>query len=107
MSQEERAQPVVTDERDRHRFTVTVDGVLAQLIYRLDGDRLVLEHTEVPDELGGRGLGGLLVRAAVDRAESDGLTIAPWCPFARRWLERHPDVTSTAAVDWSPPPSRG
>ena len=51
--------------------------------------RLILVHTEVPEHLAGRGIGGSLVRAALDRAASDHLTIVPRCPFARRWLKNH------------------
>jgi predicted GNAT family acetyltransferase len=40
------------------------------------------------------------VTAAVDRAARDGLTIVPFCPFARRWLERHSDVADRVAIDW-------
>jgi predicted GNAT family acetyltransferase len=98
-------QPEVHDDPEHHRFVLSDEGSEAQLVYRLDGDRLVLEHTEVPEELGGRGLGGVLVRAALERAVADHLTIAPWCPFARRWLERHPDDSAAATIDWSSPPA--
>ena len=90
----------VEDNTERHRFELTEDGHLAQLVYRLEGDRIRLVHTEVPEELGGRGLGGVLVRAALDRAERDGLTIVPDCPFARGWLEKHPDDAARATIDW-------
>ena len=89
-----------TDNTNEHRFELTEDGHLAQLVYRLQGDRLHLVHTEVPDELGGRGLGGVLVRAALDRAEADGLTIVPDCPFARSWLEKHPDDAARVTIAW-------
>jgi predicted GNAT family acetyltransferase len=42
----------------------------------------------------------VLVTAAGDRAAREGLTIVPYCPFARRWLERHPDVAERVAIDW-------
>jgi predicted GNAT family acetyltransferase len=58
----------------------------------------------VPEALGGRGIAGLLVKAAVDRASHEGLTIVPLCPFARKWLERHPESASGVSVDWGPPP---
>jgi predicted GNAT family acetyltransferase len=64
------------------------------------GDRLVLIHIEVPFELEGRGIGGRLVTAAVDRAAREGLTLVPLCPFARGWLERHPEAASRAVIDW-------
>jgi len=78
----------VTDNRAESRFELWVDGLLAELPYRLNGKRLVLIHTEVPEELEGRGLGGALVTAAIDRAAREGLTVVPLCPFARGWLQR-------------------
>jgi predicted GNAT family acetyltransferase len=95
----------VVDEPSRHRFLYEEDGVDAQLIYRVDGDRLVLVHTEVPKSLGGRGIGGRLVTAAVERAAKTGETIAPWCPYARKWLEDHADVASRVTIDWTAPPA--
>jgi predicted GNAT family acetyltransferase len=94
----------VIDNQDESRFEVTVDGMLAELVYRRRADRLVLLHTEVPDAIGHHGVGGMLVHAAVDRAAREGLTVVPLCPFARSWLEQHPQDASGASVDWGPPP---
>jgi uncharacterized protein len=94
----------VTDNRAESRFEVTVDGAVAELIYRRRANRLVLIHTEVPEKLEGHGLGGSLVKAAVDRAVGEGLTVVPLCPFARAWLERHPETAATVNVDWGEPP---
>jgi len=90
----------VTDNRERSRFELSADGHLAELVYRRHGGRLVLIHTEVPADLGGRGIGGKLVTAAIDEAAADGLTIVPLCPFARSWLEKHPDAAAKAVIDW-------
>ena len=78
----------VIDNTDASRFELRADGWLAELVYRVRGNRLVLIHTEVPLELEGRGIGGRLVTAAVDRAAREGLTLVPLCPFARGWLEK-------------------
>jgi predicted GNAT family acetyltransferase len=94
----------VTDNRSESRFELAADGALSVLIYRRRADRLVLVHTDVPESLGGRGVAGMLVQAAVDRAAGEGLTVVPLCPFARKWLERHPQVASEVTVDWGPPP---
>jgi predicted GNAT family acetyltransferase len=88
----------IVDNRDQRRFELTVDGLLATLIYRRPRHTLVLVHTEVPPELEGRGLGGRLVAAAVESANADGLSIEPLCPFARSWLERHPEVAATVGT---------
>ncbi|HUJ05670.1 MAG TPA: GNAT family N-acetyltransferase [Streptosporangiaceae bacterium] len=94
----------VTDNHEKSRFELTADGQAAELVYRRRADRLVLVHTEVPEALGGHGIGGVLVQAAVDRAIAEHLTVVPLCPFARSWLERHADVASTVTVDWGEPP---
>jgi uncharacterized protein len=90
----------VTDDRAHDRFVLQEDGFEAELLYRRHGERLELIHTGVPDELGGRGIGGRLVTAAVDRARAEGWTLVPFCPFARGWLQRHPDVASTVEINW-------
>ena len=90
----------VTDNPAESRFEIRSGAYLAELIYHRSGNRLVLIHTEVPEELERHGLGGRLVTAAVDRAVREGLTIVPFCPFARDWLERHPDVAGRVTIDW-------
>jgi predicted GNAT family acetyltransferase len=92
----------IIDNTAASRFELTIDGRLAELGYRLRGNRLVILHTEVPPELEGRGLGGALVMAALDRAVREGLTVVPLCPFTRGWLQRHPDEAGRVAVDWGP-----
>ena len=94
------AVPAVVDNPAEHRFTLREDGHVAELVYRLDGSHLVLIHTGVPEALGGRGLGGHLVKAAVDRAEAEGLTLVPECPFAKGWLEKHPDDAARVSIEW-------
>jgi predicted GNAT family acetyltransferase len=94
----ERSNDVV-DDVAHHRFVLAQDGARAQLVYRLNGNQLVLVHTEVPEQLAGRGIGGRLVRAAVDRAAADGLTVLPSCPYARKWLQDHPDAAATVHLD--------
>lgn len=91
---------VVRDDRSG-RFELALPEGTAELAFQRVRDRLVLVHTEVPDELSGRGLGGELVRAAIAHAIADGLTIVPRCPFVREWLHRHPDTAEGAPIDWS------
>jgi hypothetical protein len=97
----------VVDVPAEDRFVVRVEGMEAELVYRVSGDRLFLLHTEVPESLGGRGIAGQLVRAALRRAEADHLTIVPWCPYARRWLKEHPDEAGGIHVDFTTPAPEG
>lgn len=90
----------VIDNADEHRYEVVVDGQLAHLRYVQRGDRLVLVHTEVPDTLGGRGIGGELVQAAVESAIARDLTVVALCPFAASWLHKHPETAAKVRIEW-------
>jgi predicted GNAT family acetyltransferase len=76
----------VTHVPDRSRF----EAGAAHLIYREADGRFDIQHTIVPEEMGGQGVGGALVQAAVDYAREAGLELVVTCPFARKWLEKHP-----------------
>jgi uncharacterized protein len=90
--------PAVVDNTDRHRLEVRIDDHVAHLDYTLHDGRLTLVHTEVPEALGGRGLGGILVQAALDKAIAGGFVVVVVCPFAKSWLEKHPDAAATVTV---------
>ena len=94
----------ISDNQQASRFELAAQGHVAELVYRRRADRLVLVHTGVPDALGGHGIGGQLVTAAVSRAAAGGLTVVPLCSFARSWLRGHPDVADTVTIDWGDQP---
>lgn len=71
------------------RFEMEVDGHVAFILYRLQGDVVELIHTEVPPELGGRGVGTRLVRAVLDTLRDKGAKIHPLCPFVDAYIARH------------------
>jgi predicted GNAT family acetyltransferase len=62
---------------------------LAEMVYSIPAaDKMIIEHTEVDDSLGGKGVGKQLVSAAVDYARTEGLKIIPLCPFANSVFKR-------------------
>ena len=97
----------VHHDRPNSRFVLELDGATAELIYDAEPRRLILVHTEVPERLGGQGIGGQLVRAAVNHARDERLTVVPWCSYARRWMAQHPDASANVPIDWETlPPAR-
>ena len=82
----------VRDNRQRFRYEIVVDGVVAGFIqYNMRGGRLILVHTEIDDARTGRGLATILVAGALDDIRTRGLRIVPVCPFVERYIERHPE----------------
>lgn len=81
----------------RSRFEVRLDGQVSRLEYQVDDGVLSINHTEVPTALGGRGIAGALVAAAVAYAREAGLRIVANCSYARAWLERHPEARGAPA----------
>jgi predicted GNAT family acetyltransferase len=51
---------------------------------------MAITHTIVPPEIGGRGIAGALVQAAVEHARAQGLKVAPHCSYADAWMRKHP-----------------
>lgn len=78
------------------RFEVHLDGLLCRLEYEVAGGALAINHTEVPAALGGRGIAGMLVAAAVAYAKQSGLRVVANCSYARSWLERNPEALRAA-----------
>lgn len=68
------------------------EEVHAWLAYHMKApDKLVIEHTEVDDELRGQNVGYKLVEAAVEYARQHNIKITVWCPFAKKVFDKKPD----------------
>lgn len=82
----------VTDNPDQHRYEITVDGTIAGFaVYHVRGGRHFFVHTEIDDAFGGRGLGSILARGALDNVRASGGKVIPLCPFVAGWIDKHPD----------------
>jgi len=80
------------DRASGGRWYVVVDDHPAETTFSRASARLVIiDHTEVPDALRGRGVGQALVARAVADARAEGYRILPLCPFARSQFDRHPE----------------
>ncbi|HVH34401.1 MAG TPA: GNAT family N-acetyltransferase [Tahibacter sp.] len=82
---------VIDHDRAARRFQAIVDGQRCELDYVLDGKRMDIVHTGVPEAVGGRGIAARLTAAAVAAARAEGWRIRPLCSYARVWFERHPE----------------
>lgn len=67
------------------------DRVAGRAEYQVAKTLVVFTHTEVDPGFEGQGVGGRLVREALDDVRSRGLSVLPLCPFVKAWIGRHPE----------------
>jgi uncharacterized protein len=80
----------VNHDASAHRFTTEVEGQHAVLHYTISGDVMTITHTGVPRAIGGRGVAGELMRAALSTARNAGWKVIPVCSYAAAYMARHP-----------------
>lgn len=81
-------------ERDdsKGRYWIHVEGHRAEMTYSRAGETtIIIDHTDVPDALRGKGVGVRLVERAVQDARANSIRIIPLCPFAKAQIQRHPE----------------
>ena len=78
------------------RFSTEVEGQRAVLDYRLLDDVMTITHTGVPAEIGGRGIAGELVQAALDTARAEGWKVVAACSYAAAYITKQ-SLTKQAA----------
>ena len=73
-------------------FVEYENEIAAEMIYSMSSDgNMIIEHTEVSDELKGKNIGYELVHASVEYARHHGLKIITICPFAKSVFDKKPD----------------
>ena len=90
--------PDVVDNPSQSRFEIVEDSGIAVLEYREQDGKLALVHTGVPKEMEGNGYGGALVKAAIEKARAGELQVLPYCPYAKAWIEKHPDAVDGVTI---------
>ena len=61
----------------------------AEITYSKAGEaKIIIDHTEVSDELRGQNIGKQLVEHAVSYARENQLVVIPLCPYAKSVIER-------------------
>ena len=86
-------------EGEKGMFYVENDGeVQAEMVFHMTSpEHMVIEHTEVSEELRGQNVGYQLVNAAVEYARQHHIKITVWCPFAKKVFDKKPDFHDVLA----------
>jgi uncharacterized protein len=94
---DETAETRVTDNRERSRFELDVDGQIAFANYSRRGSTLIIPHVEAPPQLRGTGAAGRLMHGVAEIARQEGTKIVPLCGYAASWLRRHKEFHDLVA----------
>jgi predicted GNAT family acetyltransferase len=88
----------VTHDEEGRRYLLRRDGEHVGLIdYRLRDGVYDLHHTEIRPDARGGGLGGVLVRAALDDLQANGAKVVPSCWYVREFIDAHPGYADLVA----------
>jgi len=90
----------IQHDETAHRFHAMVDGQRCVLVYSLGGPGgtvMTIDHTGVPEAVGGRGIASALVEAAFGLARQRGWKVNPACSYSAVWAGRHPEVADLLA----------
>ena len=81
----------IVNNTEQHRYELAVDGHVAATYYTVADGVITFIHTEVPPELGGKGIGSKLIKGALDQVRAEGLKVIAQCPFVKAYIDKHPD----------------
>jgi len=89
----------ITHNADQKRYELFLDDALASIAdYRLEGDKIVIFHTETSDQFRGRGLAAELVQWTLDDIRERDLTVVPDCWFVAEFIEANPEYRDLVAA---------
>ncbi|WP_313817943.1 GNAT family N-acetyltransferase [Citricoccus sp.] len=98
--EQENQDVTVLDNPEKGRFDVTVDGAHAGFsLYqdtRASGtDQRIFYHTVIFDDFEGRGLAGILTKAALGTSVQSGHRLVAVCPYVKKWVSTHHDYSDS------------
>jgi predicted GNAT family acetyltransferase len=79
----------VIHNEDLQRYEILLESEkVGHADYKVDGDVLVFDHTEVDPAQQGKNLAGILMREALDDVRERGLKMRPVCSYVVKFVER-------------------
>jgi predicted GNAT family acetyltransferase len=88
---------VVRDHPTKNRFELEVEGHVAISEYVRTPGVVKFIHTDVPKELGGKGVGSQLAKGALDLVRASGDKVIAQCPFIAAYIDKHPEYKDLLA----------
>ncbi len=90
----------IENNESAHRWEASLGEYVAFTNYRRNEDTIHYLKTRVPPQLEGQGVASRLVKAALDDARAQHLTVVPVCRFVAAYIRRHPEYRDLVYPDF-------
>jgi predicted GNAT family acetyltransferase len=82
--------PIVNNQA-AHNFEMVIEGQRAFIDYIKRDDVYLLVHTEVPEQLAGKGVASAMVEKTFKYLDAHHFKIKAYCQYVQAYLKRHPE----------------
>ena len=90
----------ITDLPAEARYVLDIGGRRAGFVtYRLGDGQIALLHAEVDPSMRSHGLASRLIEFTLDDARARRLSVLPYCPFVRHFIEQHDEYLELVPRD--------
>jgi predicted GNAT family acetyltransferase len=86
----------IINNEEKKRFELHTEGSIAFVDYKLFDGGIAYIHTEVPEELGGKGIASQLAKYVLDYAQNNNLKVKPYCPYINAYIDKHPEYQANS-----------
>lgn len=73
----------VIHHKEKHQFTMEVDGETAKVDYQLRDGKMYLVYSEVPFNIRGQGIGKILVEKTFEKLTEEGFEAVAVCGYIK------------------------
>lgn len=78
----------LTHDKENNRFTLNIDGETAKVDYTINNGTMYLNHSEVPYNLRGKGIGKILVEKTFEKLTEEGYKAVAVCSYVKAVAKR-------------------
>jgi uncharacterized protein len=84
---------ITHSDKNGHAFIGDEVSPIGEMTFTWAGkDKIIIDHTEVGEELKGKGAGKQMLMALVEKARAEGFKIMPLYPFAHSVFRRDASI---------------
>lgn len=89
----------IEDNGKKGRFVLyEEDKEAGEMTFTWAGEsKIIIDHTGIKEEYGGKGYGKILLAKAVEFAREKNIKILPLCPFAKAMIDRDSSIQDILA----------